>query len=158
MPGFSGAAPVLLVVGMRANLSTLMIGLLIAGCGGCILPVPHTRVHAFGVRGQIVSADTHEPVAGAWVTSTDQLSEPAHCDEAGRFRLHPKRGWHAAYCIGPIRESLWPGWDVTYPGRVVRISAPGYSTMDLVVSTHAKTNSGLSSVKACSSSWAESDA
>jgi uncharacterized protein (DUF433 family) len=45
----------------------------------------------------------------------DQPDPPAHCDKPGRFRLHPKRGWHAAYCIGPVCESLLPGWDVTYP-------------------------------------------
>jgi len=94
-------------------------------------------VHAFGVTGQVVSATTQDPLADASVASIDQPNEPAHCDKAGRFRLHPKRGWHAAYCIGPICESLLPGWDMTYPGRAIRVSAPGYVTADFTVSTFA---------------------
>ena len=53
-----------------------------------------------------------------------------------------KRGWHAAYCISPICESLLPGWDVTYPVRAVRVSAPGYATADSEVGifTHYESN------------------
>ena len=82
-----------LVVGMRASLAALL-GCVVVGCGGCILPVPHTRVHAYGVTGQVVSATTQEPLAEASVTAMDQPDPPAHCDKAGRFRLQPKRGWH----------------------------------------------------------------
>ncbi len=68
----------------------------------------------------------------------DQPDHPTHCDKAGRFRLHPKRGWHAAYCIGPVCESLLPGWDVTYPGRSIQVSAPGYATVDFRVSAFVR--------------------
>ena len=68
----------------------------------------------------------------------DRPDHPTHCDKAGRFRLHPKRGWHAAYCIGPVCEPLLPGWDVTYPGRSIQVSAPGYATADFRVSAFAR--------------------
>jgi hypothetical protein len=100
--------------------------------------VPHTRVHAYGVTGQVVSATTQEPLADASVVAMNQPDHPAHCDKAGRFRLHPKRGWHAAYCIGPVSESLLPGWDVTYPSRSIRVSAPGYAAADFRVSAFAR--------------------
>ncbi len=59
--------------------------------------------------------------------------------------LHPKRGWHGAYCIGPICESLLPGWDMTYPGRTIRVSAPGYATADFSISifSHDGTRSAV---------------
>lgn len=127
---------------MRASVYIALLGIATAACGGCILPVPHTRMHAFGVTGQVVSATTDDPVANASVTSIEQPQDQAQCDRSGRFRLHPKRGWHAAYCIGPICESLLPGWDMTYPGRAIRVSAPGYATADFAVSifTHYGTN------------------
>ena len=81
---------------------------------------------------------TQEPPADDSVIAMDQPDHPARCDKAGRFRLHPKRGWHAAYCIGPICESLLPGWDVTYPGRSIQVSAPGYATADFRVSAFAR--------------------
>jgi hypothetical protein len=56
-------------------------------------------VHAFGVTGQVVSATTQEALSDASVIAMDQPDHPAHCDEAGRFRLQPKRGWQGAYCI-----------------------------------------------------------
>jgi hypothetical protein len=122
---------------MRASLAALL-GCVVIGCSGCILPVPHTRVHSYGVTGQVVSATTQEPLADASVIAMDQPDHPAHCDKAGRFRLHPKRGWHAAYCIGPVCESLLPGWDVSYPGRCIQVSAPGYATADFTVSAFAR--------------------
>lgn len=100
--------------------------------------MPHTRVHAYGVTGLVVSATTQEPLADASVIAMDQPGRAAHCDKTGRFRLHPKRGWHAAYCIGPVCESLLPGWDVTYPGRCIQVSAPGYATADFRVGAFAR--------------------
>jgi len=126
---------------VRASLATALLGWVVIACSGCILPVPHTRVHAYGVTGQVVSATTQEPLGDALVTAMDQPDHPAHCDKAGRFRLHPKRGWHAAYCVGPVCESLLPGWDVTYPGRRIQVSAPGYATADFRVSAFARDGS-----------------
>jgi len=121
------------VSGMRPSCSTAIIGLVVVNCGGCILPVPHTRVHVFGVTGQVVSAADHTPVRGASIASVDEPTEKAHCDSAGNFRLHARRGWHAAYLIGPICESILPGLDVTNPGREIRLSAPGYVTRHITV-------------------------
>ena len=118
---------------MRASVSILLLGIVAVACGGCIVPVAHTRVHAFGVTGQVVSATSDDAVVGASVTSIEQPQDQAHCDRSGRFRLPPKRGWHAAYCIGPICESLLPSWDVTYPRRFIHVSAPGYAAADFAV-------------------------
>jgi hypothetical protein len=35
-------------------------------------------------------------------------------------------------------ESLLPGWEVTYPGRCMQVSAPGYATVDFRVSAFAR--------------------
>ena len=121
------------IVGMRASLSTAMIGLVAVGCGGCILPVPHTRVHAFGVTGQVVSVVDHSPVGGASIASIDEPTETAHCDSGGNFRLRARRGWHAAYQVSPICQSLLPGWDLAYPGREIRVSASGYLTKEFSI-------------------------
>jgi hypothetical protein len=56
---------------MRASLAALL-GWVVVGCGGCILPVPHTRVQAYGVTGQVVSATTQAPLAEASVIAMDQ--------------------------------------------------------------------------------------
>jgi len=104
-------------------------------CIGCVVPVPHPRVHAYGVDGQIVSAADGAPIAGASVSSVDRLVPIASTDTQGRFRVHARYGWHGAYFIGPICLSLLPGWDVTRPSRDIMVSASGYRSAEFVVET-----------------------
>ncbi len=107
----------------------------VVGSGGCVVPVPHTRVHEFGVTGQVISAIDQKAVSGASIVSIGEPIETARCDGDGNFRLRPRRGWHAAYLIGPDSVSILPTWDITAPVRQVRVSAPGYVTMDFSVGT-----------------------
>ena len=99
---------------------------LVLVCGGCVLPAPHTRVHAYGVTGRIVDATRDDPVPGASVRGLDWADGCARSDSRGEFRLRAKRGWHGAYFVGPICLSLLPDWDVTAPSREIEVSAPGY--------------------------------
>lgn len=112
----------------RVWLPVLVAALLALGSNGCLVPVPHTRVHAYGVKAQVVSAADGRPVTNAIIASVGWPAATARADRQGRFRLPAKRGWHGAYCIGPICLSLLPGWDVTWPLREISISAPGYET------------------------------
>ena len=56
---------------MRTSLDELLGWTLVIGCDGCVLPVPHTRVPAYGVIGQVVSATTQELLTNASVIATD---------------------------------------------------------------------------------------
>lgn len=118
---------------MRAWCSIVTAGVSVLMCSGCILPAPHTRVHAFGVAGQVVSSVDRSPVEGVTVVSTREPVVTANGDHLGFFRLPPKRGWHGAWMIGPICHSLLPHWCVTEPGRELCVSAPGYSATNLSV-------------------------
>jgi len=122
--------------GMRAKLATAIVGLIVVVCNGCLLPVPHTRVHILGVDGQVVSALDRRPLGSASVASIDEPTETARCDSNGFFRLRPRRGWHAVYLVSPICESLLPGFDMAYPGREIQVSVPGYVTTNFGVSTN----------------------
>lgn len=133
----------------RVRLSVFITVLLALGCSGCLVPVPHTRVHAYGVKAQVVSAADGRPVTNAVVASVGWAAATARVDRQARFRLPPKRGWHGAYCIGPICLSLLPGWDVTEPLRQVSISAPGYETTLLSVGlAHGETDANVPAVVA----------
>ena len=120
-------------VGLKSSQRIAVALSLAACCGGCIIPVPHQRVHVYGVSGQIVSAADQTPISDASVSSPDVPEVTAQSDTLGAFRLRPVRGWHGAYCVGPICLSLLPGWDVTYPGRKIQVSAPGYRTASFTI-------------------------
>lgn len=125
----------------HGGLPIKFIMFLVVFCSGCILPVPHQRVHVYGVTGQIVSAADHTPIAGALVIGEEIPAVTAHSDAKGTFWLRPVRGWHGAYFVGPITLSLLPDWDMTYPGRGLRVSAPGYAATSFVIDAYPRTNS-----------------
>lgn len=118
---------------MRVGVFTAIVGLAAVGCGGCIVPVPHWRVQAYGVTGQVVNASDSRPIGGALVASVDEARQTTHSDRDGKFRLRAKRRWHALYFIGPISQSLLPDWDVTPRARGIRVSAPGHLTTEFSI-------------------------
>lgn len=128
---------------MRASFSIAIVGFFALDCGGCILPVPHTRVHAFGVIGQVVNATDHSPVRSASIASIDEPTQTAIGDRTGGFRLHARRGWHGAYFIGPISLSLLPDWDLTAPERDIGVSAPGYVPQIFAVRSYPASGSNV---------------
>ena len=68
---------------------------------GCIIPVPHRRLHEMGYEAKVVDANTGSPVAGARLTPPLGGSLIATTDANGDFRIKPRWGWHAAYLVGP---------------------------------------------------------
>jgi hypothetical protein len=95
-------------------------------CSGCILPAPHWRVHEYGVRGQIIDARNQTPVTNASVSAVWSSVDPVISDSAGNFRIPAVRGFHGAYCIGPLFLSMLPGFDQASPLKEVYVTAPGY--------------------------------
>jgi hypothetical protein len=91
---------------------------------GCI-PVPHRRVHVYGVEGRVLDAETRAPVRAACV-SPDGGQAISRND--GTFKLRPVYGWHGAYLIGPISYSLLPHFDMPHFGPAVFITAQGYQS------------------------------
>ena len=93
---------------------------------GCILPIPHRRLHAYGVRGSVVDSQTRDPIAGAMISRGPDCLGSVESDISGSFEIRPIHGWHGAYFVGPISLSLFPGFDMTAPCVTVSASAPGY--------------------------------
>ena len=97
-------------------------------CSGCIIPIPHRRLHAYGVRGSVIDVDSRLPIQDAEVARGTNMLDSVSCSEQGKFTVKPIHGWHGAYFIGPVSLSLFPGWDIIAPRTWVRASAPGYKT------------------------------
>jgi len=118
---------------MKISVQATIILLLSLCCSCCIVPVPHRRVHAYGVEGQIVSAADNTPIPFASISSVDHLTPSTYSDGEGRFRLRPHYGWHGAYFIGVISQSMLPGFDMTPSFRDIHVFAPGYRSADFRV-------------------------
>jgi hypothetical protein len=93
---------------------------------GCLLPIPHPRLHEFGVVGRIVASESKLPIKGAEVHPVDDPAKETVTNAGGVFRVKPVYAWHEAYFIGPICLSLLPGFDVPGFTRVTLITANGY--------------------------------
>ena len=103
-------------------------GLLVASLclSGCVVLVPHRRVHAAGMEARVVDAETTAPVVGAKVSSPDGSRVLATTDAEGHFGIPAQYGWHGAYLIGPVSYSLLPHFDMPYPRPPLKIDASGY--------------------------------
>jgi hypothetical protein len=102
-------------------------------CTGClVVPVPHQRLHAYGIRGRVVDENGH-PLATATVADDTTSNGVLKANSDGRFSLRPVRGWHGGYFIGVISFSVWPDLDMIGPIRTVQVEAPGYVTQRLEV-------------------------
>ena len=106
--------------------SSLLLGLLILP--GCVVPVPHQRLHEFGVRGRLLDSDSRTPIAAAKIQASEDGAKVTQSDANGLFALKPVYGWHGAYLIGPIDLSLFPGFDMPSPSRAILITARGHRT------------------------------
>ena len=95
---------------------------------GCVLPIPHRRLHAEGIEATVINARTSSPVTEAKILSLDDSSVMAQVDSEGRFKIPAKYGWHGAYLIGPISYSLFPHFDISYPCPPFQIDADGYQS------------------------------
>jgi len=120
-------------VGMTIRWQLGVLVLVALSCTGCVVPIPHPRVHAYGVAGQVVSAADNCPIIGASVRSVHYPQLNVRTNPEGTFRLPAKYGWHGAYFIGPICLSLFPGYDMTPPSTRIDVSAPGYQSAQFTI-------------------------
>ena len=98
---------------------------------GCVLPVPHRRLHSAGMEATVVDADTTAPVDGAKVSRPDGSRVLATTDSDGHFEIPAQYGWHGAYLVGPISYSLLPHFDIPYPRPPLKIDATGYQSQTI---------------------------
>ena len=99
---------------------------------GCVLPVPHRRLHQFGVSGRVIDSASHTPINAARITASDAATLSR---SDGSFTLDPVYGWHGAYAIGGIGVSLLPGFDVPSFSRPVTVTASGYRSSTITAKT-----------------------
>lgn len=108
-------------------------------CSSCVIPVPHRRVQRRGLEGWVTDAQTGKPIAGAKIQIRKKSQSPESDQEFetvavsgrnGRFRQKSDYSWHGAYLFGPISYSLFPYFDMAYPGAATgRVSAMGYQSL-----------------------------
>ena len=99
---------------------------------GCVLPVPHRRLHQLGVSGRILDSKSRAPVNAARVTAGETTTFSL---SNGSFSVPPVYGWHGAYAIGGIGVSLLPGFDVPSMSRPVTFAAHGYRSSTITAKT-----------------------
>ncbi len=95
-------------------------------CNSCIVPVPHRRVHASGLQGQVLDEQTKLPVVGAKIAATPNDASRVITDVEGNYEIKPTYGWHGAYLFGPISYSMFPHFDMPYLTSPSWIYANGY--------------------------------
>ena len=84
---------------------------------GCVVPIPHRRMHYPGVTGRVRDAISHAAIPAARIQTVDAVKQAAILGYDGVFTLKPVYGWHGASLIGPIGLSLFPGFDVPSSSR-----------------------------------------
>jgi hypothetical protein len=89
------------------------------------IPLPHMRLHHYGVKGQLVDAGSHRPIACAVIASPPSKHQFQSSAE-GDFTVKPIYGWHGAYLFGVISQSFFPHLDMPEKQREIDVSAPGY--------------------------------
>lgn len=107
---------------------------------GCVVPLPHRRVHAFGVAGRVLDFQSRSPVKAARIEAADDRTKVAFSDARGSFMLPPVSGWHGAYFIGPIGLSLFPALDMPSMSRAIAISANGYRSVTIPFESRSTRN------------------
>jgi len=105
-------------------------------CAGCmVVPVPHRRLHVYGVRGSVIDAQTRQPLADATVSRSPHGQNDVRTSSDGTFEFKPVHGWHGAIFIGAIPLSLFPSFDIAFAVAEVRVEARGYTTESFYLST-----------------------
>jgi len=90
--------------------------LLVQGC--LVVPVPHQRLHAYGIEGRVVDEDGNpvpnvkvvSPAKNTRLSGTAIPKRLAVTDTSGFFSLKPAWGWHGAFLFSPMN-----GWDSIFP-------------------------------------------
>jgi hypothetical protein len=113
----------------RLRLSLLLLGAITLS--GCVVPIPHKRLHEPGVAGRVIDSESHLPIEAAKIEGASNSAKVTLSDASGSFKLKPVYGWHGAYFIGPICLSLFPGFDVPVHTRAIVITADGFQGVTL---------------------------
>jgi hypothetical protein len=109
------------------RLSFLLCSLALSGC--LIVPIPHERLHEVGIKGRIIDADSHAPVAAAKVEDTIDATKFTYSVIDGTFTLKPVYGMHGAYVLAGVSSSTFPSFDAPSSTRTITIIAPGYRSL-----------------------------
>jgi len=105
----------------------LSCALALSGC--MILPIPHRRVHAFGVQGRVVDSSSKKSIGAATIRGAGPFPGICSSDASGRFSLPPVYGWHGAVLLSPaIDYSMFPLLDAINYRRGITISGPAHET------------------------------
>ena len=80
------------------------------------MPYPHSTIRFDGVRGRILDAQTHEPVAGALIEVAAHRSTFTRTDSTGAFHLASEFNYHVIGIFIPAHNPLLendPRWSPT---------------------------------------------
>ncbi|HEY3901658.1 MAG TPA: hypothetical protein VGM54_23805 [Chthoniobacter sp.] len=110
------------------RLSFLLCSLTLSGC---IIPVPHKRLHDVGVKGRILDAQSHAPVVAAKIEDIVDPTKFTYSVIDGTFMLKPVYGLHGAYVFAGVSTSIFPNYDAPNLTRTITIIAPGYHNLTI---------------------------
>ena len=112
--------------------SSVLCSLWLSGC--IIVPVPHKRMHEYGVNGLIIDAGSRSPVAGARVEDTVDPKKFTFSVIDGTFALLPVYAWHGGYILAGVSGSVFPEFTAPGAARTITVSAPGYRSVTIPLS------------------------
>ena len=110
---------------MKKLLFFVAMGILLSGC---IVPIPHRRLHAYGVKSKIVDSESGVPIQNATIWNV-------RTDSQGDFSINPRYGWHGGYFFSPISRSIWPKHHMAFPVAFFKVSADGYNMKEVQTSS-----------------------
>lgn len=84
----------------------LMAAMLLSASGCIFLPIPHIRLHEYGVKSRLIDDQTGEPIDDAGIISLADDHKVVTSDINGEFILPPVYGWHGAMVIGVVSAGL----------------------------------------------------
>jgi len=142
-------------------MARIILGMaLLAMVQGClIVPVPHTRLHAYGIKGQIVDEEgvpvPNAVIEGVSVPNKISINykrkqrttiRKAVTDSDGYFTIKPIRGWHGAwfFAIPNGGGSLFPSFPYLYfhDDLDIYVNAFGFSEKKVKISCFVEDENG----------------
>ena len=113
------------------NLIVLMLTFFLTGC--LVIPIPHKRIHSYGVSGQIIDENDFLPITNTIISSSDVKYRSAMTDENGVFFLPDVKKWHYARFYGVISFSLLPTLDAPNFSTSIKIISDGYEEKNIEI-------------------------
>jgi hypothetical protein len=112
---------------MQTYLQTIFSFWLCIWFSGCISG-PHKDERSPEVRGRVVDAQTHHPIADARIALQEHPSIATRSDSSGSYRLHATHNVHLVSFLGICASDFPTG---KYYGDGLRVSHPLYETQDI---------------------------